>query len=163
MLVSYPNAYMPVGVAVSQWTVNGNLRTFVMFPFTTSDGDYVEVDCATEEDGQLQILSRTVQDWGPIKNGFGDNAEGYAYDKQTAKNLYKVWDNGVGKEFKPAQELYSSFEHLIDACVADANNYLMKITSESYEQELAKAKKCGWDTSLVQKHAISFPYLHDAR
>lgn len=158
MLISHDQLDSPVGIAVSQWQVKGKRRIFTLIPFAHDSERYVEVDCIIEENSDLKIISKPLEGWSPIKNGFGDKAEGYQYDEQTAKNLYKVWDDGAGKEFNAAKELYKTFENLIDHYSEEANEYLDELSNETYEAATKHAKQRGWDVSSIQTQKVIFPY-----
>jgi hypothetical protein len=157
MLVTYPSFRKPVGIAISQWEIDGMKRTFVLIPLSSKAGDYADVECAVEEDDPFTIISPSSPKWGRISNGFGDNAYGYPYDERIRDTIYEVWDN-CATDGKRYEELYEAFEDIIDFYAEPALTYLQDLYDKQREAELAEAKKNGWDSSLVNTSKAEFPY-----
>ena len=64
MLVNHPSDRFPVGIAVTQWYIDGNLRTFILLPFNDGDTTYAEVSCNIEENNPLQVIADPQKLWG---------------------------------------------------------------------------------------------------
>lgn len=157
MLVTYTHALYPVGIAITQWKVEGKLRTFVLYPIMKGDRHYVEIDCVTEEDGRLTIIQPQRAAWQKISNGFGETSFGYPFDDQTREMLYHVWDDGAFAHIQQAEALYTRYDELIRSYAREVQRY----AEELYRQRVHEASTRGWDTSLLEKPPFHFPYLAD--
>lgn len=155
MLITYKHACYPVGIAITQWKVDGKLRTFVLYPIVKGNLHYVEIDCATEEDERLTIIQPQRAAWQKISNGFGKISYGYPFDVQTREMLYHVWDDGAYSHMQEAEALYVAYSELIQSYAPDVQHY----AEEVYQQQVDEARKRGWESSLFEKPLLHFPYL----
>lgn len=146
---------MPVGIAVCEWKISGEIRHFVMLPFQIKDKIIIEV----EVPGKIEVISPAMSEWTSTKAGFGDNYAGYPMDEPTMRDLYHVWDDGSNVSPEASMRLYEAFAKIIDHYKDEANHYLKSRAKEKYEQAVAKAKKNGWDIELIKLEEPMFPYF----
>ena len=74
------------GIAVTQWKVDGELRTFALFPILEGKSGFLEVECICGN--EYEVIKPEIEGWGPITNGFGDDSHGYAMDKAITPFTY---------------------------------------------------------------------------
>jgi hypothetical protein len=158
MLVKRPSSRFPVGIAVTQWHIDGLLRTFILLPFTDGTSSYAEVDCNIEETHPLQVIAEPVKAWGQITNGFGDNSVGYVFSDEAADAMYWVWDDGGTVHPDKSQNLYTAFADIIEAYIPAATDYLAASANAIYEEQVAEAKRNGQDASIIVRPPHTFPY-----
>lgn len=154
MLVVTEDSRMPVGVVVCEWKIKGETRYFALFPYKVGDRLFVEV----EVPGRVAVIAPAMSGWERTKEGFGDENAGYPLNEQTTKDLYFVWDDGASTHPEASSRLYDAFAGVFDHYKDAANDYLKATAMSDYEESIAEAKRRGWDTDLVKREEITFPY-----
>ena len=149
MLIIEKGAPTKPGIAVTQWKVDGELRTFALFPILEGKRGYLEVECICGEN--YQVIEPETEGWGPLKDGFGEDSYGYPMNKATRIIMDMIWDDGATKHQKEVDELSAHYSYLFQYYADAQHAYMEKISQENYDQEVGDAKKNGWDTNLIQK------------
>lgn len=160
MLVAYKDTDTPypVGIAVAQWNIDGDLRTYIIYPIRKGDEGYVEVEVATDSE-QLLTVKPATKNWQSLDDDFGDESEGYPCNEEMEQDLYDVWDDGVVHHPEAARRLFKQYRPLIDNYAKDAVGYMTKSVEQEYTLGVQEAKDKGWDTALISQSELrSFPY-----
>jgi rubrerythrin len=158
MLVARKNEVQtPVGLAVMTWKIDGDPRTMVLYPFDTTEGQFVSLEILTQDDG-YSVIEPASKEWSKVDEWLEDDSEGYPADQKVAKMLYKVWDDSRRTHPKDEQALYKFYEPLIKHFTPSANKHIRQLfdARRALEREEAKAK--GWDTTTASKYVPEFPY-----
>lgn len=136
------NAQYPVGVAIAQWQIKGELRTYVLYPINSEDGNFVEIDILFGET-DFEPLRTKPSNWADLGDTFGDNSSGYSVDESDIEALYVVWDDGAVAHKAQSTRLFEVYKQQIQDAKTAANEYLEKLAQDKYEAEIKQAKESG--------------------
>lgn len=167
MLLIYDNAPYPIGIAINSWRTKrhfklfgGHFRMFVIFPIIKDGKHFLEIGRFEGENSKFMYVKPHKQQWrdltdGP-NDGFGDEAEGYPVDFETAEKIYAVWQDGWTAHPEESASLYEKYSFLVDSYILPANEYL----KDKHDYILTQARERHWYKGLDLKKdtTIEFPF-----